>query len=45
MRLRRALLAAALVAAAPAAAQAAMVGFNINANRLASATLTARYGR
>src|SRR5688500_4198909 len=29
----------------PANATAAMVGFSINANRLASATLTARYGR
>lgn len=29
----------------PANATAALVGFNINANRLASATLTARYGR
>ncbi|GLC24741.1 kinase inhibitor [Roseisolibacter agri] len=29
----------------PATATAAMIGFNINANRLASATLTARYGR
>ncbi len=29
----------------PANATAALVGFNLNANRLASATLTARYGR
>ncbi len=29
----------------PANATAALVGFNVNANRLASASFTARYGR
>jgi Raf kinase inhibitor-like YbhB/YbcL family protein len=29
----------------PSTATAALVGFNLNANRLASATFTARYGR